>query len=82
MSKPRYRKQHRRYVVSDLGFAFAVHDTQAPQQYAFPTGKDKEHKSSNMYNVERVEVVPTREMAIQITNELNEKHDREKRESA
>lgn len=65
----------RRFVVSDLGFGFAVHDTQAKQHYAFRAGKDKNHKSSNALNSERVELFPTREEAVRLALELNEKHE-------
>jgi len=72
VSKP----SKRRFVVSDLGFTFAVHDTQAKQGYAFQAGKDKAHKSSNVLNGQRVELFPTREEAVRAALELNEKHER------
>ena len=65
----------RRFVVSDLGFTFAVHDTQAKQPYAFRAGKDKAHKSSNALNTRRLELFPTREEALRLAQELNEKHE-------
>ena len=65
----------RRFVVSDLGFTFAVHDTQAKQDYAFRAGKDKPHKSSNPLNTRRIELFPTREEALRLAQELNEKHE-------
>ena len=65
----------RRFVVSDLGFTFAVHDTQRKQQYAFRAGKDKPHKSSNPLNSERLDLFPTREEAVRKALELNEKHE-------
>jgi len=65
----------RRFVVSDLGFTFAVHDTQAKQEYAFQAGKEKAHKSSNALNSQRVELFPTREEAVRLALELNEKHE-------
>ena len=65
----------RRFVVSDLGFTFAVHDTQAKQEYAFRAGKDKAHKSSNALNTRRVELFPTREEAVRKALELNAKHE-------
>ena len=65
----------RRFVVSDLGFTFAVHDTQAKQEYAFRAGKDKPHKSSNALNTRRLELFPTREEAVRHALELNEKHE-------
>ncbi|MSR61509.1 MAG: hypothetical protein EXS08_03545 [Planctomycetes bacterium] len=71
VSKP----SKRRFVVSDLGFTFAVHDTQAKQDYAFQAGKDKAHKSSNALNTKRVELYPTREEAVRAALELNEKHE-------
>ena len=65
----------RRFVVSDLGFGFAVHDTQAKQEYAFEAGREKSHKSSNALNTERVELFPTREEAVRLALELTEKHE-------
>ena len=65
----------RRFVVSDLGFTFAVHDTQAKQEYSFRAGKDKAHKSSNALNTRRIELFPTREEALRLAQELNEKHE-------
>jgi len=65
----------RRFVISDLGFTFAVHDTQAKQDYAFRAGKDKNHKSSNALNSERIDLYPTREEAVRKALELNEKHE-------
>jgi hypothetical protein len=65
----------RRFVVSALGFSFAVHDTQAKQDYAFQAGKDKPHKSSNVLNTRRIELFPTREEAVRLALELNEKHE-------
>jgi len=65
----------RRFVVSDLGFTFAVHDTQVKQEYAFRAGRDKPHKSSNSLNSRRIELFPTREEALRLAAELNEKHE-------
>ena len=63
----------RRFVVSDLGFGFAVHDTAVEQQYAFEAGKDADHKSSNQLNTRRVEVTATKAEALRIARELNQK---------
>jgi hypothetical protein len=65
----------RRFVVSDLGFAFAVHDTSARQEYAFEAGKGKAHKSSNALNSRRVELFPTREEALRAALRLNQQHE-------
>ena len=65
----------RRFVISDLGFTFGVHDTQAKQEYAFRAGKEKAHKSSNALNGVRIELFPTREEAVRKALELNEKHE-------
>jgi len=65
----------RRFIVSDLGFAFAVHDTKAKQDYAFQAGKGKPHKSSNRLNTRRVELCPTRDEALRLAQELNQKHE-------
>ena len=61
-----------RFVVCDLGFAFAVHDTAERQDYAFEAGRDKQHPSRNRLNGRRVgEVFPTREQAQAFADELN-----------
>jgi len=70
MSKPRQR-----YVVADLGFGFAVHDTQAKQEYAFRAGREKDHASSNQLNTRRVEIFPTVEEAIRCARELSRGED-------
>lgn len=71
VSQPRPR----RFVVSDMGFSFAVHDTQAKQEYAFRAGKEKLHKSSNALNSVRIELFPTREEAQRLAQDLNAKHE-------
>ncbi len=68
------RKQ-RRFIVSDLGFSFAVHDTKVRQDYAFEAGKEKNHKSSNQLNTKRVQLCPTREEALRLAEDLNQKHE-------
>jgi hypothetical protein len=65
------QSKKRRFVVSDLGFGFAVHDTRAKQEYAFEAGKDKPHKSSNALNTRRIDLFPTREEAVRLALELN-----------
>ena len=65
-SKPRPR-----FRVSDLGFSYAVHDTGVSQDYSFPAGRDKEHKSTNALNTRRVALFPTRAMAQARADELN-----------
>lgn len=72
MSKQRIRP---RFVVSDLGFAFAVHDTLVRQKYAFKEGADKEHASNNRLNSERVDISPTYEEAQRIADDLNDRHE-------
>ena len=66
-------KNPKRYVVSDLGFAFAVHDTQVKQEYEFRAGKDEEHPSTNALNSDRVALFPTVEEAVRLARELNRK---------
>ena len=68
-------QKKRRFVVSHLGPFFAVHDTQAKQEYAFRAGKGKPHKSSNPLNSRRVELCPTRDEALRLAQDLNEKHE-------
>ena len=68
----------KRYVVADLGFAYAVHDTQAPAEYAFEAGKGKEHKSTNKLNTRRVDIFPTKAEAVRCALELN-RRDSERR---
>jgi len=65
----------RRFVVSNLGFSFAVHDTQVKQEYAFQAGREKPHKSSNALNSRRIELFATRDEALRLAAELNEKHE-------
>ena len=65
----------RRFVVSDLGFTFAVHDTEKKQAYAFRAGQAKNHKSSNALNSERLDLFPTRDEAARRALELNEQHE-------
>lgn len=65
----------RRFVVSDLGFSFAVHDTEAKQEYAFEAGKDKPHKSSNALNTRRIDLFATRDEAVRFALDLNAKHE-------
>jgi hypothetical protein len=69
------QSKKRRFVVSDLGFTFAVHDTEMRQQYDFEAGKDKPHKSSNALNSRRIDLFPTREEAVRLALELNERHE-------
>ena len=64
-------KEKKRFVVADLGFAFAVHDTHAEQEYAFRAGKDADHLSSNQLNSDRVDIFPTIEEAVRRALELN-----------
>ena len=68
--------KRRRYVVSDLGFTYAVHDTQVEQEYAFESGKDSEHPSSNPLNSERVALYATRDEAEREALRLNEQNER------
>jgi len=71
MSKKRIRH---RFVVSDLGFAYAVHDTQLRQEYAFEAGADKDHASTNNLNSERVDIFGTLDEARRVADELNRRH--------
>ena len=68
-------KKTRRYVVSDIGFAYAVHDTQARQDYEFEAGKEKDHISTNELNTRRVDIFPTFLEAIRAAEELNRRHE-------
>ncbi|MFT5287999.1 MAG: hypothetical protein ACI8QS_001763 [Planctomycetota bacterium] len=64
-------QKRKRYVVSDLGFAYGVHDTQAPAAYSFEAGKDKAHPSNNELNTVRIDICATRVRAQQIVDRLN-----------
>jgi len=68
----------KRYVVSDIGFAYAVHDTMVQQDYQFEAGKDKEHASTNSLNTRRVEICPTREVAQSIADRMNAEWERKR----
>ena len=70
MSNP---TQSKRFFVSDLGFGFAVYDTQAEGEYNFVAGKDKEHKSSNKLNSRRLDVFATEDEAVRYALELERK---------
>ena len=63
-----------RFIVSDLGFSYAVHDTGERQSYAFRAGEGKEHPSSSPVNGVRVELFATREEAQRLADELNARH--------
>lgn len=68
-----------RYVVSDLGFAYAVHDTLVRQDYEFEAGRGKEHRSSNVLNGRRVEICATRGEAQRLADRLNREDQERKR---
>ena len=70
--------KNRRFVVSDIGFGFAIHDTEAPQAYAHPAGREAKHLSSNQLNSVMVEVVATRDEAYRLAAELNAKDEGQK----
>ena len=70
MSEPGTKK---RFVVSNLGFGYAVQDTGEPAKYEFPAGRDKEHASSNPRNAKILEIFPTRAQAQVLADELNAK---------
>ncbi len=72
MSKKRIRP---RFVVSDLGFAFGVHDTQVRQEYAFEAGADKVHASTNHLNSERLDIFATYDEAQRTADVLNRRHE-------
>jgi hypothetical protein len=67
--------QKRRYVVNDLGFGFAVHDTRAPAEYVHPAGRDKQHPSKNVFNTRMVEIFPTLAQAQAHADELEARED-------
>ena len=64
-------KKEFRYVLANLGFAWAVYDTQVPQEYGFVAGGDKKHPSNNALNTRRVDIFPTRTQAQDAADELN-----------
>ncbi len=66
-------KEKKRFVIADLGFAFAVHDTAEKQEYGFRAGREKEHASSNKLNTERVEIFSNMEEAVRHALEMNKK---------
>ena len=72
-------KSDQRYVISDLGFAFAVQDTQDSQQYAFRAGRESKHLSSNQLNSNRVGIYPNMAEALRVAVELNAGHARGQR---
>jgi len=66
-------RSNRRFVVNDIGYAFAVHDTGVPEEYGHPAGADKEHLSSNRLNSRMLEIFPTRERAQAYADKLEER---------
>lgn len=65
------RKSKQRFVVGDLGFAWAVFDTAVHADYEFEAGKDAPHPSTNLLNSRRVDIFATREEAVRRAEELN-----------
>jgi hypothetical protein len=63
-----------RFFVSNIGYAFAVHDRATKAHYAFPAGREKKHLSSNEHNTKIVEVVATRAEAQRLADALNRAH--------
>jgi len=70
MTESRIKK---RFIVSNLGFGYAVQDTGEPAKYEHPAGADKEHASSNPRNTKILEIFPTRAQAQTLADELNRK---------
>jgi hypothetical protein len=65
-----------RFRVSNIGYAFAVHDTAVRQEYAFEAGRDRAHRSTNPFNTRIVEIVPTSAQAQAIADRLNAEAER------
>ena len=60
-----------RFQVSNLGFSFAVHDTQAKKPYELPAGAGKNQASKNDFNSLIVAIFPTRAHAHAHAQRLN-----------
>lgn len=60
--------EKKRYIVSDVGFGFAVHDTREEKTYY--KGVDPSPQSGPKGRI--VEICPNRETAYRVAHELNE----------
>jgi hypothetical protein len=64
-------RQKKRFTVSDIGYGFAVHDTQAPYQRLTGEERGSLPDSSNALTSRILEIFPTREAAWRHARELN-----------
>jgi len=65
------KRQDKRYVVSDVGYGYAIHDTHGRVQNR-NTDPDKGiARSTNIRNAPIVDVCPTRERAFALAAEWN-----------
>jgi len=62
-----------RYIVSDIGYAFAIHDKGSPIEYPTEESplKTDVPASRNQFNARIVEIVPTRAEAQRIADKMN-----------
>lgn len=69
MSKPSAAP---RYVVSDIGHGFAVHDTRVPYQRLEGEERQGTEPTTNVYTSRIIEIFSTRRSAQKLADELNE----------
>jgi hypothetical protein len=64
-------KDSKRYLVSNLGFGYAVHDTAAHLTQGLNQKGEEVPDSSNPFNARILEVFPTRAQAQDRADEMN-----------
>lgn len=62
----------RRYIVSNIGHSFAVHDTQVPYQVLEGEERKDTPPTTNAFTSRIVDTYPTRAAAQRRANELNQ----------
>ena len=72
---------NRRFVVNNIGHAYAVHDTQRTYQRMEGEERSGAAPTSNVYTSRIVETCSTRAVAQKLANQLNEVWERERRAS-
>ena len=74
MVTPRPTRKQARFTVSNIGYGFAVHDTQRVYQRLTGEERGSLPDSKNELNSRIVDVYPTRIAAQRAANELNERY--------
>lgn len=71
----------RRYIVSDIGCGYAVHDTQVTYQRLEGEERGNIPPSTNAFNSRIVDIYPTRDAALRAAQRLNRDDERQQRAS-